>query len=91
MNEKKIMQGDVRLNEDELAGVSGGAFNALDDIHSKYAVRSANNNGVVKDASTAAGAATQPHFCKKCNKTTAHNVYSGGRMACSECGTTPFM
>lgn len=31
----------------------------------------------------------QMHYCIKCKKDTNHNVFSGGRMICSICGTSP--
>ena len=47
------------------------------------------NGGLSSSAGAKAGTATQIHFCIKCNKDTRHNVYSGNRMVCSICGTTP--
>ncbi len=91
MDENKEMINRKSLNEEELAGVSGGALNAREADHSRYGVRQAVNSAVTREQSVPAGAGTQPHFCKKCNKTTAHIVYSGNRMVCSECGTTPVL
>ncbi len=39
----------------------------------------------VKDA----GAAYEPHYCKKCGKVTDHEVFSGSRIRCSICKTVP--
>jgi bacteriocin-like protein len=30
---------------------------------------------------------TEIRYCKHCERDTTHNVYSGGRPVCSECGT----
>ncbi len=91
MDENKVLINGGDLNEEELSGVSGGAILNNDAAHSKFALRQASKDGVVKELSTAAGAGTQSHFCKKCNKTTAHIVYSGNRMVCSVCGTPPVL
>ncbi len=71
MGAKNVEEKDVRLDEEELRKISGGA---VKELCNPRAVKSA-----------------QPHFCIKCNKTTSHNVFSGGRMVCSVCGTTPTM
>ena len=39
----------------------------------------------VKDA----GVAYVPHYCKKCEKVTDHEVFSGNRIRCSICKTVP--
>ena len=91
MDENKEMINGKSLNEDELAGVSGGAVNAREADHSRYGVRQAINSAVTREQSVPAGVGTQPHFCKKCNTTTDHYVYSGNRMVCSVCKTTPVL
>ena len=91
MDENKGMINSKSLNEDELAGVSGGAVYSRDAVHTRFAARKASDSGVISGNSAAAGVGTQPHFCKKCNTTTTHNVFSGGRMVCSVCQTTPVL
>ena len=92
MGAKNVEEKDVRLGEEELRNISGGAIRELDNSHAVR--RIVKHAGIVSEASgspVVGATAAQPHFCIKCNKTTAHNVYSGGRMVCSVCGTTPAM
>lgn len=55
-----------------------------DDLENINGGMSANSGGKNSKA-----APTQIRYCIKCKKDTQHNVYSGSRMVCSICGTTP--
>ncbi len=65
-----------RMNEEELAGVSGGVK-----------IRAAAVTGTTNSQDK--GEAFERHFCIKCNEDRQFRVFSGGRPVCMVCGA-PF-
>ena len=80
-----ILDGAKRVADDALAGVSGGAVNAADNIGNARAAGGKTSG--VGNPNLAGG--VQRHYCIKCKKDTAHIVYSGSRLVCEICGTSP--
>ena len=77
-NKEKILDGARRIDDTILDGAKRVADDALGKV---------SGGGIARNPNLAGG--VQRHFCKKCNKDTAHIVYSGGRLVCEICGTSP--
>lgn len=91
MDANNINDKDMRLGEDELKNISGGAFRCADASDTAKRIHLAASKDAAGSTSVTGSAGTQSHFCIKCNRDTVHNVFSGGRMVCSVCGTAPVL
>ncbi|MBE5825927.1 MAG: hypothetical protein E7307_04745 [Butyrivibrio sp.] len=83
MSDKDI---NKKVSDEELENVTGGSVvNILGDDPA-WDKSTKPRKGANKDN---LATPTQIRYCIKCGKDTKHNVFSGNRMICSVCGTTP--